>query len=163
LLRNVSCMISRIICSFTNPLNPISHAYRCTPMNASFYSDGPAGCKAANSAAECSLEDQFFAAVAGSGSSCASDVAMGVYSIPPGCGCSPSRAAPCTYNPETKIPDLTCFMCTAQDLSLGMCPRCKYCLYGCAINSVTEDDYKACLATFSDLDRERCQNQCSKW
>lgn len=123
-------------------------------------------CATKSTSSECLLESHFFAAIAGSGSSCGSDIHMGVTSIPPGCGCNPNRAAPCTYDPSLQHSDLSCFMCTAKDLSDGVCPGCSLCLgsvNNCINTSQTEEQYKSCLALMSESDRNNCHDMCTKW
>lgn len=58
--------------------------------------------------------------------------------VPVGCGCKPSSAAPCTYDPTN--PD-RCFICTVEDLSdrssgaNSPCSGCRACLKAnCAAN-----------------------------
>jgi hypothetical protein len=129
-------------------------------------SNGTNECAIRNGSNKCSLENQFFAAVAGTGSSCSNSGNMGVTSTPPGCGCDPSRAAPCSFDPSLQHSDLSCFMCSAKDLADGVCARYTLCLgskNNCINTSQTEEAYKSCLALISDTDRNNCHDQCTKW
>jgi len=115
---------------------------------------------------ECILDNSFFAAVAGTGSSCANSVNVGVTGMPPGCGCKPDRAAPCTYDGSKKQADLSCFLCNANDLAAGQCPACNLCLSNtnsCITSSSTSSEYESCFALISALDRNGCNGSCTKW
>lgn len=115
---------------------------------------------------ECILDNSFFAAVAGTGSSCANSINVGVTGMPPECGCNPDRAAPCTYDGSQKQPDLSCFLCNANDLAAGQCPACNLCLSNansCINSSLTAAQYQSCLALISAVDRKGCNGSCTKW
>jgi hypothetical protein len=103
------------------------------------------------------LGNSFLAAVAGTGSSCTTNsVSVGITATPPGCGCTPNRAAPCTFDGSKKQADLSCFICDANDLAAGECPACNVCLgnsNNCANTSITVVKFESCLASISTDDR----------
>jgi len=128
-------------------------------------SNGSNECSSSGSS-ECLLDNSFFAAVAGTGSSCTNSVSMGATAVPPGCGCTPDRAAPCTYDGNKKQSDLNCFICNASDLAAGECPACDDCLFtfnSCAKSSTTVAEYEGCLASISVDNRNECKDSCKKW
>lgn len=132
----------------------------------SMRSDGSNQCASSNISGECSLESSFFAAVAGSGSSCSDSVNMSVSMVPSGCGCAPDRSAPCSYDSSTKSSVEACFTCTAADLAQGVCPACDNCLstYNeCITSANTKAEYVSCLALISDAERNDCHGSCSKF
>ena len=116
---------------------------------------------------ECLLGNSFLAAVAGTGSSCTTNsVSVGITATPPGCGCTPNRAAPCTFDGSKKQADLSCFICDANDLAAGECPACNVCLgnsNNCANTSITVVKFESCLASISTDDRNDCKGSCTKW
>jgi len=154
------CCISLIFKSRSknNDLTPNgSHSMR---------SDGSNQCASSNTSDECSLESSFFAAVAGSGSSCSDFVNMSVSTVPSGCGCAPDRSAPCSYNSSTTSPGEACFVCTAADLAQGVCPACDNCLstYNeCITSANTKAEYVSCLALISYAERNDCRGSCTKF
>jgi len=104
----------------------------------------------------CSIENNFFAAIAGTGTVCSGNENISVAAVPNGCGCQPSNAAPCTYNPDLKDSEVSCFLCTSTDLASGVCPGCNSCLSAhdnCMNEATTEEQYSFCLSQIGDEDR----------
>jgi len=113
----------------------------------------------------CSIETNFFAAIAGTGTVCGGNVNIGVTVVPGGCGCQPNNAAPCTYNPDIKTLELSCFLCTSEDLAGGVCPGCNDCLLAhnsCINAATTEEEYSLCLSQIGDEGRTDCHDSCLK-
>ena len=114
----------------------------------------------------CSIENNFFAAIAGTGTVCSGNENISVAAVPSGCGCQPSNAAPCTYNPDLKSSEVSCFLCTSIDLASGVCPGCNSCLSAhdnCMNEATTEEQYSFCLSQIGDEDRANCHDMCLKW
>jgi hypothetical protein len=114
---------------------------------------------------QCSMQNNFFAAIAGTGTVCNSNVNIGVAAVPSGCGCQLSDAAPCTYNPDLKDSEVSCFLCTSIDLASGVCPGCNSCLSvhnNCIDEATTEEQYSFCLSQIGDEDRANCHDMCLK-
>jgi hypothetical protein len=113
----------------------------------------------------CSIENNFFAAIAGTGTVCNSNVNISAAAVPSGCGCQPNNAAPCTYNPDLKDSEVSCFLCSSIDLASGVCPGCNSCLSAynnCIDEATTEEQYSFCLSQIGDEDRANCHDMCLK-
>jgi hypothetical protein len=83
---------------------------------------------------QCRVQNNYFAAYGGdlSGNFCVG-ADMHLFDVPVGCGCIPSSATSCQYDPQEQTADSKCFICSADNIIDGdvECSGCKDCLASC--------------------------------